>query len=332
VTPTPDKLAAARGLANLPPEAALELLVALARDEDAAVRAQARHTLESWSSDKLQPALARRSASAEVLEYFLAPDNLRRDLLPAILKNRNTPQEPLAELAAGADLETVKLLLDNIDALRTPALVSLKNNSTYRGMHTSRLAALEEGFVFEPSFLELLIAEAQLEDERQQLQRLDEEEEAKLDAEIAQAEASGNEEKKHESMYSKIARMNVSQKVQLALKGTKDERALLVRDSSKVVSRAVLGSPKVTEAEIETFAALKSVSDEVLRMIAMSRKFMKSYNVVRNLVSNPRTPLEVGLPLLNRLLPQDVRGIAMNKNVPDVLRKMAEKSAKQKKK
>jgi len=94
----------------------------------------------------------------------------------------------------------------------------------------------------------------------------------------------------------------------------------------------VLGSPKVTEQEIETFANLKSVSDEVLRLISMSRKFMKSYSVLRNLAFNPRTPLDIGLQLLNRLLPQDQRALSMDKNVSETIRKMALKNVQQKEK
>lgn len=330
MTPITDKLAAARGEAGLPPDTSLELLVALSRDPDEQVRVESRRTLAAWSADTLGPLLRRRGTSAEVFEYFLVSENVRLELLPDVLANRHTPQDAVAELAAVADLETVKILLDNIDRLRTQALLSLRSNSSYLKMHESRLSSLEEGFVFEPSFLELLIAEAQLEDERQQAAALSEEEIAKLDEEIAKAEQAGDEDRKHESMYAKIARMTVSQKVQLALKGNKDERAMLIRDSSKVVSRAVLGSPKVNEAEIETFSAMKNVSDEVLRMISMSRKFMKSYSVLRNLASNPRTPIDVGLGLVTRLLPQDQRALAQNKGVSDVVRKMAEKLVKQK--
>ena len=74
-----------------------------------------------------------------------------------------------------------------------------------------------------------------------------------------------------------------------------------IRDSSRVVLRAVLASPKLTDSETESFAAMKNVSQEVLRLISMSRKFMKRYVVVKNLVMNPRSPLDVTLPLLNRL-------------------------------
>lgn len=330
MTPGSEKLAAARGLAPLPPDAKLELLVALTRDSEEQIRAEARKTLASWDAAELRPLLRRRALSDETLDYFLSLDNIRSELLPDVLANRNAPQDAVAELAAIADLDTVKILLDNIDRLRTEALIALKSNSSYLKMHESRLTAIEEGFVFEPSFLELLIAEAQLEDERQQAVALSEEEIQKLDKEIAKAEAEGNEEKKHESLYAKIARMTVSQKVQLALKGSRDERAMLIRESSKVVSRAVLGSPKITDQEIDTFSAMKSVSDEVLRIISMNRKFMRSYSVVKNLANNPRTPIDVALPLIQRLLPGDQRGLAMNKNVADVVRKMAEKTVKQK--
>ncbi len=330
MSPIADRLAAARGEGGLPPEAKLQRLVILSHDPDEHVRAEARRTLEAWPSDTLKPLLANRSISPVVLDYFLTLENLRSELLPELLANRSTPHEAIAELAAIADLESVKILLDNIDRLRTQALIALKSNSAYLKMHESRLTALEEGFIFEPSFLDLLIAEAQLEDERQQAVALSEEEITKFDEEIAKAEVEGNEERKHESIYAKIARMTVSQKVQLALKGTKDERGMLIRDSSKVVSRAVLGSPKLTEAEVETFSALKSVSDEVLRMISMNRKFMKGYNVLKNIANNPRSPIDVALPLVQRLLPQDQRAVMQNKNVSDVVRKSAEKLVKQK--
>lgn len=327
-----DKLAAARGQAGLPPEASLELLVALTNDAEEQVRAESRRTLATWQAGTLAPLLSRRGTTAEVLEYFLVLENVRNELLPAILTNRNTPQQAVIELASIADLETIKVLLENIDLLRTNALVALKSNTAYLKMHESRLAAQTEGFVFEPSFLELLIAEAQLEEERQAIAPLPDEEIHKLDQEIAAAESEGNEEKKTQSIYAKISRMNVSQKVQLAMKGNKDERAVLIREPSKLIARAVLGSPKLTDQEIETFANLKSVSDEVLRLISMNRKFMKNYVVMKNLAFNPRTPIDIGLQMISRLLPQDQRALSMDKNVSEVVRKMALKVVKQKEK
>ncbi len=138
------------------------------------------------------------------------------------------------------------------------------------------------------------------------------------------------EERERISVIQKIARLTVGERVQLAMKGSKDERFVLIRDGSKVVSSAVLESPKVSDAEIETFAAMKNVQESVLRGITMKRKFMKNYAVIRALVNNPRLPLDLGLSLMNHLLVNDLKVLSMNKNISETLRKMALKTYKQK--
>src|SRR6185369_7127942 len=96
----------------------------------------------------------------------------------------------------------------------------------------------------------------------------------------------------------RVARLNASERVKIAFIGGKEERAILIRDGARVVQNAVLASPKLTDPEVETFAAQKNVSENVLREIARSRRFMKNYSVVRNLVLNPKTPLDVSMPLV----------------------------------
>ncbi len=315
----------------MPPESALELLVALTEEDDSDIRREARSTLEAWTNEQLTPLLKRRAASTETLRYFLNQDTLRMELLPTLLANRSTPQDAVADLATVANMDTIKCMLDNIDRLRTSALVALKNNASYMKLYENRSSVTDEGFVFEPNLLEMLIIEARLEDEREGTVGLSDEEIEEHDKAIAAADAAGDEEKKSTSIYAKLAKMSVSQKVQAAIKGGREERAMLIRDASKVVQRAVLGSPKLTDSEVENFSNAKNVSDEVLRMISMNRKFMKSYSVMKNLANNPRTPIDVGLPLLNRLIITDLRMVAGNKNVSETLRKMADKMAKAKK-
>ncbi|MCZ6514478.1 MAG: hypothetical protein O6850_01295 [Acidobacteria bacterium] len=124
--------------------------------------------------------------------------------------------------------------------------------------------------------------------------------------------------------------MTAGEKIALALKGDKTERGLLIRDANKMVSRGVLQSPKVTDQEIESFAAMRNVSEEILRLIGSSRKFMKSYNILRCLVNNPRTPLDVSLRLLPSLMFQDVKFLSINRNIPETLRKIAVRKVKEK--
>lgn len=132
------------------------------------------------------------------------------------------------------------------------------------------------------------------------------------------------------STLQKIARMSVGQRIQLAMKGNKEERFILVRDGSKLVSSAVLQSPKVSDGEIEMFAGMKNVQESVLRDIARNHKFMKNYGVVRSLSSNPRCPLDLSLTMMNHLLVGDLKALSMNKNVPETLRKLALKRFKEK--
>jgi hypothetical protein len=149
--------------------------------------------------------------------------------------------------------------------------------------------------------------------------------------EQAPPEAVAEPEKKERlSKLQKISRMNVSERVKLAVLGDKEDRMILVRDGSKVVNGAVLASPKISDQEIETIAAMKNVQENVLRTLARNRKFIKSYSVVKALVNNPRCPLDISLGLMKNLLTPDLKVLSMNKNIPETLKKLALKSYKDK--
>ena len=84
----------------------------------------------------------------------------------------------------------------------------------------------------------------------------------------------------------------------------------------------------MAEAEIENFAGMKNVSDQILRTIGNHRDWTKKYTVVSNLVKNPRTPLAISLGMVSRLNPRDLKSIAVDKNVPEAVRKQAQKFVK----
>jgi hypothetical protein len=132
------------------------------------------------------------------------------------------------------------------------------------------------------------------------------------------------------SVLQKIAKLDIKGRIQLAMKGTKEERSILVRDGTKIVALAVLDSPKITDGEVEKFASQKNVLESLLRAIPMKRRFAKNYAVVRNLVFNPRTPLDVGLGLMKNLLSADLKNLSGNKEVSDTIRKLALRMFKQK--
>ena len=135
---------------------------------------------------------------------------------------------------------------------------------------------------------------------------------------------------KRENALQKISHLDVKGRIQLALKGNKEERSLLIRDGTKVVALAVLEAPKLSDGEVEKFASQKNVLEAVLRQIPLKRRFMKNYIVVRNLVANPRTPLDLGLGLMKNLLIVDLKNLSANKEVSETIRKLALKMYKQK--
>jgi hypothetical protein len=135
---------------------------------------------------------------------------------------------------------------------------------------------------------------------------------------------------KRENTLQKINALDVKGRIQLALKGNKEERSILIRDGTKVVALAVLEAPKLADGEVEKFASQKNVLEAVLRQIPLKRRFMKNYIVVRNLVANPRTPIDLSLGLMKNLLTQDLKNISSNKEISETIRKLALKMYKQK--
>ena len=123
----------------------------------------------------------------------------------------------------------------------------------------------------------------------------------------------------------RLQAMNVPQKVQRATKGSREERAILIRDSNKMIAMAVLSSPKLTLSEIEAFARAGNVGEDCLRVIAFNRAWIKNYNVAAALTRNPKTPVAISMNLLSRLTDKDLRTLSTNRNVADVLRVTARK-------
>jgi hypothetical protein len=122
------------------------------------------------------------------------------------------------------------------------------------------------------------------------------------------------------SITQQTQQMTVVQRVRAAMKGSREMRLLLVRDPNKLVASAVLSSPKLTMAEVEAFAKMANVAEDVLRSIALNRAWVKNYGVALGLTRNPKTPVALSLSLLNRLVERDVRAVANDRNIPEPLR------------
>jgi hypothetical protein len=139
-----------------------------------------------------------------------------------------------------------------------------------------------------------------------------------------------NPVERRDSTMQKIAKLDIKGRIALAMRGNKEDRSILIRDSTKIISLAVLDSPKVSESEVEGFASQRNVLDAILRAIPMKRRFQKKYNILRNLVFNPRTPIDASLSLMKNLMAKDLKALLENKDVPEAVRKLAKRMHAQK--
>lgn len=122
-----------------------------------------------------------------------------------------------------------------------------------------------------------------------------------------------------------LGSLSIVERMKLAMKGTKGHRAQLIRDSNKLVAAAVLSSPKLTESEVEAFAKMANVSEDVLRTIAINRTWTKNYGVIAGLTRNPKTPPAISMQMLPRLNERDLKMLAIDRNVPEGVRIAARK-------
>lgn len=135
----------------------------------------------------------------------------------------------------------------------------------------------------------------------------------------------GEDGEDRDTATQKLAKMSFSGRLKAAVRGSREMRALLIRDSNKMIAAAVLSSPKLSEPEIEGFARMASISEEILRIIASNRAWTKNYNVMLGLTKNPKTPLAMTLNFMSRLSGRDLQMLSVDRNVPEPLRVAARK-------
>jgi len=290
------KIAVCSGGAHLSAADRAEILAVLAHDADEVVANRAQDAFLSEPIESIVEALARETALPALFAY--AAKNLadKPGIGDAMVRNKNCGAEYLVHAVRALSTESIQMLMEELDRVsESPALAgALEHSNSVTAeqkaqLHELRGTAIDHG----------ALAEAALEAEP--------------------------DLGKRQTLLQRLATMTVAQRVQFAIKGGSEARRTLIRDSNKVVQRAVLQSPRLTDQEVEAFASMSSLTDEILRLIAKNRNFRKNYVVVRNLVNNPKTPLDVSLHMLPILNALDLKRLCINKNIPETLRSTANK-------
>jgi hypothetical protein len=292
------KLAVCTGGAHLLPMDRAEILAVLTNDSDEMIATRANDAILSVSPESFVEAIKRENALPALFAFASRHLADKPGICDALVQNKNCGAEHLVHVARHLSTVATQALLEELDRISTsPALAAALEQSP--GLTPEQKSHLRElhgpGHPIDAAALADAVAAAEPDAERRQ------------------------------TLIQRIAKMTVAQRVQYAIKGGSDARRTLIRDSNKVVQRAVLQSPRLTDQEVEAFASMSSLTDEVLRLIAGNRAFRKNYVVVRNLINNPKTPLDVTLHMLPMLNPQDLKRLTTNKNVPETLRTTAAK-------
>lgn len=323
---------AARGLLPLDPDAALRALLAVIGDPDPETAATARSTLRAWSPDRLASFVRTGEPQENELDV-LAREIDDPFVLEEVVRSRVTADETLRFLARTVGGRPQDALIANqARLLLRPALVeALLENPELTAEGRRLLSELNEEF-YEKKARRLESDAVRAQEIPEPTEDADAQEEDELDAdeeEAAPEEAEGQESEENSlfigAIFRRVGLMTISEKIALAYTGSKEERRVLVGDSNKLIGLAVLKSRSLSINEVESFAGMRNLDEEIYRRISKSREWMRKPAVIVALVKNPRVPLDVTLPLLKRLATRDLRGIFRDRNLAPALRTSASK-------
>jgi hypothetical protein len=326
----------ARGFLPLPQEDLITVVAFLATSVDAEVAQLAHDTLKDVPLRSLLAFAANEASSPDNLMLLMrATDDA--SVLEALIRNRAVPDASVVELATHAEPGVQEIIVINqLRILRAPEILdALLENPRISNEARRRALETREEFFDKKARLEKL-AEDEVAD------FLPDEAIADLLAKAAEEPATPapppdiseieKEDPAKQSMFSQLLAMNVGQRVQAAFKGGKTARTLLVRDRNKLVCSAVIRNPRMSESEAEQIAGMRNVDDEVLRLISMRRDWMSKYPVVIALARNPKVPVGVVVPLINRLTLRDLKMLKDDRGVSEVVRSMSRKLFQQRSK
>ena len=327
-------LMAARGFLPFPQEELVGVLAHLSAHSDQEVALAARASLKDLPP-RVIITFARHASVTPALLEALSKASDDPSVIEAIVRSRRTSDATIAELARSVSASLQEVIVINQERiLRSPAILDalLANPAISPDIYRRVMETREEFFEKKARAEERAAAMAEYamsEEEKNQFADL-------LDAAMFADAAPVQQQTLPElpptetdnekvSVWHKIFHMTVSEKVQCAIKGGRIERSILVRERNKLIVSAVVRSPRITEQEIETMAGMRNIDDEALRVIGVSRHWMSKYPIMSALVRNPKAPVGVVLPLINRLTLRDLKGLSSDKGVPEAVRQQARK-------
>jgi hypothetical protein len=333
MVPRSVRLFAAQGLVPVSREELIRILALVAADGDEEISTTAKASLAEFSTDALIGVLRTEAVDAVEVDLLCRCRNDEK-LWMEVVRHPKTANETLRWLARGGPLATQSTIITN-QARIFGCLEILEDLRANQNPGQEILRRVRE---FEEEFLEKAIVWATAEETKEEVVQGPSIEVAlealrALGMQIPPTELAGeklvpgpDDPKDSRDAFVRIAMMTTFEKIMCALKGTRDERAILVKDRSALVLRAVMNSPRINESDVEMIAGNRGANPEAFRIIAKKAKWLRRYSVVRNLLFNPKVPPGVALQFVRRLSQRDLILLSKDRNVCDALRKVAKQA------
>jgi hypothetical protein len=339
-SPVPMRMMAAKGMAPLSPTDTVIVVAGLSLDADEKLAGAAQETLGKLPDRILSPALDATLPPAALA--VLGPALVGRDpLLEKLVLNRATPDDTVAAVVVDAGASVAEIVASNQErCLRSEPIVrAVAQNANILRSSLDRLFdfLVRAGVILDgmsefadamsrlsPTEMQETADKIQLPPDVSNVFDLDRNEEPPPPKRPT-LEEEAQQETRRVSTMQLVNSLNVAQRVALALRGNREARTLLVRDTNRVVAAAAIRSPRLTEPEVISAAQSRQVSDEVIRIIAHTKEMVRSYGVKLALVNNPKTPQGVALRFLVLLRASDLKAVAKSKNVPAAISGQAKK-------
>ncbi len=294
-------------------------------------------TLNAATPDEAIARLASATSDGSLLELIaINQQRLIRapQIIEALLSNpaRTNEAERRAQETRREFFEKERGAQQVADEMRARGM-----NAAAEFVESAESIGMDSGLTYDDAWLlaqHIEVSDADIDDSWLPLERMEEffaetEEQrtANLERIIAETHAEGEVAPERISLIRRVMLMSVKDRVKLAMKGDREARAILIRDSNKVVATGVINNPRITDKEVESISAMRTVSDEVLRLIAQNRAWARNYPVIHNLARNPRTPIATAINVLMRLQTKDLQNISQNRNVSEAVRRQAQRLA-----
>lgn len=340
------RLMAAQGLIPVPPKDLSLVLYGLVLEEDKEVSKEAEKSLKSIPEGVMLSLLADTSTPSELLDY-MARNTDSESQLQKIILNHSTGDDTIVYLAETLHSQSLLDLIANNQGriLRSEDIVeSLSKNTAISRSTLDRVLSFfslylnKRGSV--PEFLkgyESSLDRSEEPPEEVEPTVLEDIEESFLDGidfseDFVEESEEDIGEKKRESLINIIKQMNIAQRVKLAILGNRDSRTILVRDPNRIVAGAVLKNSRLSDMEVINIAQSKTVDEDILREVAMARRWAKIYQVKVALVNNPKTPSHISLNLIRHLRDRELKALLWNRNLPGVVASTARRIVQEKSK